>query len=200
VSARAAAHSTEADELNEIFFAAPAAERRLILLNLEFVGITDARPATARERIASYLLEAAALAHNDEEFVQQLSRSLRIGREQSLRIIRDASGEPLVVAAKALHMPADVLQRILLFLNPLIGHSVERVHGLARLYDEITLQAADQLVAIWRRSRPTQRPEATHRPHYWDDEVRRARSGPTADAHRSASPATDAVADRRGTR
>lgn len=197
---RLASRNSDADELNELFFAAPATERRLILLNLEFVGPPEPRQPTARERIASYLLEAAALAHNNEEFVQQLGRSLRIGREQALRIIRDASGEPLVVAAKALRMPSDMLQRILLFLNPVIGHSVERVHGLARLYDAMTPQAADHLVAVWRKLRPSQRAETAHRPLYWDDEVRRARPGPAADARRSPPAADEAVAGRSGAR
>ena len=35
-------------------------------------------------------------------------------------------------------MPRDVLYRILMFVNPAVGHSVERVHALAALYDEMT--------------------------------------------------------------
>ncbi len=46
-------------------------------------------------------------------------------------------------------MPRDVLYRLLLFVNTAIGHSVERVHALATLYDEMTTQAAEHMVAIW---------------------------------------------------
>ena len=73
-----------------------------------------------------------------------LERGLSVERELATRIVHDASGEGIVVAAKALGMKADVLQRILLFLNPAIGQSVERVFELAQLYDEITWSAAEQ--------------------------------------------------------
>ena len=46
-------------------------------------------------------------------------------------------------------MPRDVVYRILLFVNTTVGHSVERVHALAALYDEMTMQAAEHMVAIW---------------------------------------------------
>jgi hypothetical protein len=200
VERRVTAAGDDADPtaLNELFFAAPASERRLVLSNLEFVGTENAHSPGARERIASYLLEAAALAHDDDEFVLQLGRSLHIGNDLARRIIRDASGEPLVVAAKALRMPRDVLQRILLFLNPAIGHSVERVHGLAKLYDEVTPQAADHLAAIWRRVAPSRPMEPAHRPQYWDDDVRRARSGPIGGTRRAPLASDDAASGRRG--
>ena len=54
-----------------------------------------------------------------------------------------------MTAAKALDMPRDVVYRILLFVNTTVGHSVERVHALATLYDEMTAQAAEHMVAIW---------------------------------------------------
>jgi hypothetical protein len=60
----------------------------------------------------------------------------------------------MVVAGKVLGMPVDVLQRILLFLNSSVSHSVQRVYALARLYDELTPEIAQRLVAIWRNSQP----------------------------------------------
>ena len=39
-------------------------------------------------------------------------------------------GEPIVVAVKALGIPRDVVYRMLMFVNPTVGHSVERVHAL----------------------------------------------------------------------
>jgi hypothetical protein len=47
-----------------------------------------------------------------------------------------------------------VLERILLFVNPRIGQSVQRVYELATRYDEISTQAAHHLVAIWQDADP----------------------------------------------
>ncbi len=47
-----------------------------------------------------------------------------------------------MVAAKAMDLPADVLQRLLLFMNPWVGQSVDRVYELAELYGEISVDAA----------------------------------------------------------
>jgi hypothetical protein len=139
-----------AGELNELFFAATADERRLILLNLHIVAALPAIPANAvRDSAIGRRLEAAALARKREEFVQVLAQALRISREQARRVAGDEFGEPIVVAAKALVIPRDLLYRILLFVNTAVGHSVERVHALAALYDEMTTQAAHDLVATW---------------------------------------------------
>lgn len=149
-SPQAAIGADVARELNELFFAADASERRLILLNLDIVvGKTDERPAITRDAAVGRKLEAAALARKREDFTNELSRSLRIPREQSRRIASDKSGEPIVVAAKALGVPRELLYRILLFVNNAVGHSVERVHALATLYDEISVHAAQDLVAVW---------------------------------------------------
>jgi len=139
-----------AGELNEIFFAANAYERRLILLNLEVaIPLAAERPRIARDQSVGQRLEAAALARKRQDFVQELAQSLKISREQARRIADDELGEPIVIAAKALCIRRDRLYRILLFLNTAVGHSVERVHALAQLYDELTFSAARDLIAIW---------------------------------------------------
>jgi hypothetical protein len=139
-----------AGELNELFFAAAAQERRLILLNLHIVAALPATPPTiVRDSPIGRRLEAAALGRKRDEFVQVLAQALRISRDQARRVAGDELGEPIVVAAKALAVPRDVLYRILLFVNTAVGHSVERVHALAALYDEMTPQAAHDLVATW---------------------------------------------------
>jgi hypothetical protein len=43
---------------------------------------------------------------------------------------------------------------MLLFMNPRVGQSVGRVYELAALYNEITIDAARRLVAIWRNAAP----------------------------------------------
>jgi hypothetical protein len=139
-----------ARELSEIFFAANANERRLILLNLDVVVGTPAEgPACLGDAEIGRKLEGAALARKREDFVSELARSLRIPRELARRIAGDELGEPIVVAAKALGVPRELLYRILLFVNTAVGHSVERVHTLAMLYDEMSANTAHDLVAVW---------------------------------------------------
>ncbi len=154
-----------AGELNELFFAADANERRLILLSVDVVVPAEAgRVGVSRDPSIGQRLEAAALSRSHEDFAHQLALALHIAREQAQRIVRDDLGEPVVVAAKALGLARDVLYRILLFLNPAVGHSVERVHGLAALYHEMTAAAAADMVAIWQALPRNERAEVKYQP------------------------------------
>ena len=162
-----------ARELNELFFAANAEERRLILLNLHVVAPVAADSIrVARDASFVQRLEAAALAGNREAFAQDFAQALQIPREQARRIARDNLGEPVVAGAKAIVVPRDVLYRILMFVNPAVGHSVERVHALAALYDEMTLPAAEAMIAIWQGLLPEEPATIARRPQAWDDETR----------------------------
>jgi hypothetical protein len=165
-----------AEELSELFFAASAEERRLILLNLPYALLPQApriAPAIARE--SAHRLEAAALGHNSELFARELERILGISRRQARRLYEDESGEPIVVVAVALDMPAMMLQRILLCLSPVISQSVQRVYELALLHEELEPEAALRLIAIWQMSHPAEskssptRSAAAHQPQYWQD-------------------------------
>jgi len=165
-----------ASELNALFFSADAADRRLILLNLEFAPLKPAdpvAPALAIETVRK--LETAALTRSFEEFTRGLMRALAIWHEQARQIIDDASGEAIVVAAKAITIPADALQRILLCLNPAISQSVQRIYDLTELYEELKPEAALRMVAIWQAcslgSEAKARPTA-HRPQYTDERGR----------------------------
>ena len=181
--AQTEAKPTARNDLLELFFAANTEERRLILTNLDVAAETAARrPAPASSEVIRRL-ENAALQRNPGEFARMLERALGISRELAERIARDPSGEPIVVAARALGMTAAVLQRILLFLNPAIGQSVERVYDLARLYDELTPAAAERMLTIWRQAGGRSRPP--HEPVHWDDERRDARSLSTPARYRS---------------
>jgi len=179
--ARPSEPKPEAD-LAELFFAASTDERRLILTNLDAVAGAAQRRPVASDVIPR--LENAALQHNAGEFSRTLERALGISGALAERITRDASGEPIVVAAKALGMKAAVLQRILLFLNPQVGQSVERVYDLARLYDELTPAAAERMLAIWQQTGGQRKPR--HEPLHWDDVHRSARSQATHAGHRIA--------------
>ena len=117
-------------DLTELFFAANAQERCLILTNLDVLANAPPRRPTPAAGEVIGRLENAALQRNTGEFSRVLEHALGISRALSERIARDYSGEPIVVAAKALGMQAAVLQRILLFLNPVVGQSIERVYEL----------------------------------------------------------------------
>jgi uncharacterized protein (DUF2336 family) len=168
-------------DLVELFFAASADERRLILTNLDAIDVPiQRRPAAGSETIAR--LENAALQHNAGEFARVLERALGVSQTLADRIATDASGEPIVVAAKALGIKAAVVQRILLFLNPQVGQSVKQVYDLASLFDEITPAAAESMLAIWQQTGAQRKPR--HEPLHWDDVHRNARSHATHGGHR----------------
>lgn len=159
--------------LSALFFAADAAERRLILLNLDYAPISPARPvagALARDPVRR--LEQAALVRNIAEFTRITEDALGLSHKQAARIAEDRSGETIVVVAKALAMPADVLQRILLLLNPAIGQSVQRVYDLAQLHDEMTEDAALRLLAIWQETELQDQISGGRPPSHWDEELR----------------------------
>jgi hypothetical protein len=145
---------TQAAELSELFFTASGTERQHILLNLDYAAPAApwATPAPAHEIVRR--LETAALAHNVDVFTREVELALGISSALARRIVCDELGEPIVVVAKALAAPRAVLERILLFVNPRIGQSVQRVYELATRYDEISTQAASCLVAIWQAADP----------------------------------------------
>jgi hypothetical protein len=179
------------DERIELFFTATPEERRLILTNLDVTGNAPRLPTPPMSDIAR--LEKAALERNQHDFSRAIERALGVSRALADRITQDASGEPLVVVAKALAMPAPVLQRVLLFLNPAIGQSVQRVFELAQLFDELTSQAALQMTAVWQTT-ATQR-RSVHETVYADNERRSARSAATPSQRRT--PRTrDVLPDR----
>jgi uncharacterized protein (DUF2336 family) len=171
------------NELLEEFFAAGSDDRRLILINFDAATEGDARrfPQASAETLRR--LENAALQHNPGEFARVLGRALSVDHALAERIARDELGEPIVIAARALGMSASVLQRVLLFLNPTIGQSVERVYDLARLYDNLTPAAAERMLATWRQ--PQTNVKARHASVHWDDERRDARSLSTPARYRS---------------
>jgi hypothetical protein len=148
------ADNANARELCELFFAAGSAERRLILLNLEYAEWPAGEPPAPLQRADVWRLETAALRHHTATLMRELERALGISYQQSRRIVEDEMGEPIVVAAKAMSLPADILQRIVLFMNPRVGQSVDRVYELSALYNEISVESARRLVAILRAAEP----------------------------------------------
>jgi uncharacterized protein (DUF2336 family) len=180
-SGAADAVGSDRNDLIDLFFSASPEDRRLILINLDVAsGQTIRRPLP----IASELLrrlENAALKNNPGEFSRVLERALGISRDLAEKITYDNSGEPIVVAAKAIGLKAEVLQRILLFLNPLIGQSSRRLYELSRLFEDITEATAEHMLTIWRTS---VRRHSVHASIYWNDERPATRSAPKPASHR----------------
>ena len=189
----------QAKELCGLFFAAGSMERRLILIGLEFLPTPPPEMPVAMQQTDMWRFESAALQHKTEEVLRDLERVLGVSRRMALRIVEDDMGEPIVVAAKAMKLPADVLQRILLFMNPRVGQSVERVYELAGLYADITADAARRLIGIWRDADP---PDARTPKHValWQDAVEQARTALSDIARRSPAPRREIPAIRPGDR
>jgi hypothetical protein len=139
-----------ATDFSDQFFAADSARRRAMLRQLE--GGAVKLPAHAAHEAAATCreLEGAALRSRPFEFVREMERALGIPRAIAQKIVNDSSGEPMLVVARALGMPVDVVQRILLLVNPAIGTSVRRVFDLTELYQTVSEQSALRLVALWR--------------------------------------------------
>jgi hypothetical protein len=144
----------QAAELSELFFSADEVDRRQILLNLDYAAplAIELAPARAREIVAK--LEREALRHNTEAFTREIELAFGIASALARRIVADEDGEPIVVALKALKAPRAVLEGILLFVNPQIGRSVARLRELATRFDEISVEAAQWLTAIWQSAEP----------------------------------------------
>jgi hypothetical protein len=165
-----------AGELNEMFFSATEDERRLILLNLHVVvPLSAGQIVISRDPAVGQRLEAAALGNYREDLAKQFALALHVPHEQARRITGDNFGEPMAVAVKALGIPRDVFHRILMFANPAVGHSVERVQALAALFDEMTLPAAEGMIAIWQALPKSERIATKHQTLFWNDEQSRAR-------------------------
>src|SRR5205809_4504792 len=71
-------------------------------------------------------------------------------------------------------MPSAAFQRVLLFLNPESGVSVNHVYRLSRLYDRLTERSALVMLAAWRGSTMAVT-RAKYRAALYDDERNRAR-------------------------
>jgi len=180
----------DAAEINDLFFRASASERALILHNLADTPLrASARIPTARAARAIETLEMAAFAADIENFTLELGATLILPSRFATRVVNDPGGEPLACAARALDMPAAVFQRVLLFLNPEFGASVNNVYRVSRLYDRLSERSALIMLAAWRGS-TLAATRAKYRPGLYDDE-HRARA---ASAHaRPAAPSPGAA-------
>jgi uncharacterized protein (DUF2336 family) len=183
------------ETLSDAFFNASSAERRLILLHLDYAPIAPAPvQAGAVER-----LERATMTRQRSEFSATLEDMLSISATCAQRIANDSTGEAVIAALKALAVPSPVLQRILLFLDPAVGQSADTYFSLVRLYDEIGHLAARRLVAIWRRDDVVPSRKGEHQRQLFDDRRPHARDFARHDARQTAGrPSGSDQAQRQG--
>jgi hypothetical protein len=169
----------DAAEISDVFSRASASERALILYNLHDTPLrAAARIPVARARRAIETLEMAAFAEDVENFTLELGETLILPWRVATQVVNDPGGEPLACAAKALGMPEPVFQRVLLFLKPEMGSSVQFVYRLARLYEHLSERSALVMLAAWRGSTMAAT-RAKFRPSLYDDERNRARPAST---------------------
>jgi len=169
----------DAAEISDMFFAATASERALILHNLADTPLkASARVPAARAARAIQILEMAAFAADIENFTLEIGEALILPSRVAAQVVNDPGGEPLACAAKALDMPAEVFQRVLLFLNPEFGSSVHQVYRLSRLYDRLSERSALVMLAAWRGSTMAVA-RAKYQSSLYDDERHRVRAAPS---------------------
>lgn len=182
----------DAAEINDMFSRAGASERALILHNLHETPLrASARIPAARARRAIETLEMAAFAEDLENFTLELGEALILPWKVATQVVNDPGGEQLACAAKALDMPGAIFQRVLLFLKPDFGSSVQTVYRLARLYDRLSERSALVMLAAWRGSTMAVT-RAKFRPTLYDDERHRARAAP-AQTHPAVQPGSDTI-------
>jgi hypothetical protein len=183
---------SDAAEISAMFFSGTAGERALILHNLSEAPLKPAaRITAARTARAIETLEMAAFAADIENFTLELGEALILPTRIAAQVVNDPSGEPLACAMKALDMPGAVFQRVLLFLNPEFGASVNNVYRLSRLYDRLSERSALIMLAAWRGATVAVT-RAKYKPALYDDERQRARIAP-AQTRPAVQPGADFV-------
>ena len=180
----------DAAEISDMFFGANSNERVSILHSLDSTPLkASPRVPESRAQRAIETLEMAAFASDLENFTFEIGKTLILPARIAAQVVDDAGGEPLACAAKALGMPSEVFQRVLLFLKPEVGASVHTVYRLSRLYDDLSERSALIMLAAWRGS-VLAVARAKYRPGLYDDERSRARP---ASSHTRAAQDSDSV-------
>lgn len=146
------------------FFTAGPEERTLLvarLVTLPPLPLAE-RPATPPPGFIDALLDAAKATGTDE-LATLLERTLGATPENAARIVADATGQSLAVAARALGLSFAILSRVLFRLHPVTGRSAGEMSRLAEMFDSLPLLSAQHLAASWRAGRriARERPEDT---------------------------------------
>ena len=179
MAASLAMRPNDAAEISDMFFAASASERAQILHNLQETPLkAAARIPPARAARAIHILEMAAFAEDLDNFTLELGEALILPSRIAADVVNDPGGEPLACAMRALDVSSAAFQRILMFLNPEAGSSVNYVYRLSRLYDRLSERSALVMLAAWRGSTMAVA-HAKYRSALYDDERHRVRAAST---------------------
>ncbi|QOZ35453.1 DUF2336 domain-containing protein [Bradyrhizobium sp. CCBAU 53421] len=179
MAASLAMRPNDAAEISDMFFAASAKERAQILHNLQETPLkAAARIPAARAARAIHILEMAAFAEDIDNFTRELGEALILPSRIAAEVVNDPGGEPLACAMRALDVSSAAFQRILMFLNPEAGSSVNYVYRLSRLYDRLSERSALVMLAAWRGSTMAVA-RAKYRSSLYDDERHRVRATPS---------------------
>ncbi|KRP86965.1 flagellar biosynthesis protein FlhF [Bradyrhizobium pachyrhizi] len=176
MAASLAMRPNDAAEISDMFFAASTRERAQILHNLQETPLkAAARIPAARAARAIHILEMAAFAEDLDNFTLELGEALILPSRIAADVVNDPGGEPLACAMRALDVSSAAFQRILMFLNPEAGSSVNYVYRLSRLYDRLSERSALVMLAAWRGSTMAVA-RARYRSSLYDDERHRVRA------------------------
>ncbi|MGY4320222.1 DUF2336 domain-containing protein [Bradyrhizobium sp. JR3.5] len=176
MAASLAMRPNDAAEISDMFFAASAKERAQILHNLQETPLkAAARIPAARAARAIHILEMAAFAEDLDNFALELGEALILPSRIAAEVVNDPGGEPLACAMRALDVSSAAFQRILMFLNPEAGSSVNYVYRLSRLYDRLSERSALVMLAAWRGSTMAVA-RARYRSSLYDDERHHVRA------------------------
>ncbi|BBC01493.1 hypothetical protein ABIF38_007856 [Bradyrhizobium japonicum] len=176
MAASLAMRPNDAAEISDMFFAANTTERAQILHNLQETPLkAAARIPAARAARAIHILEMAAFAEDLDNFTLELGEALILPSRIAADVVNDPGGEPLACAMRALDVSSAAFQRILMFLNPEAGSSVNYVYRLSRLYDRLSERSALVMLAAWRGSTMAVA-RARYRSSLYDDERHRVRA------------------------
>ena len=189
MAASLAMRPNDAAEISDMFFAASAKERAQILHNLQETPLkAAARIPAARAARAIHILEMAAFAEDLDNFALELGEALILPSRIAADVVNDPGGEPLACAMRALDVSSAAFQRILMFLNPEAGSSVNYVYRLSRLYDRLSERSALVMLAAWRGSTMAVA-RAKYRSSLYDDERHRVRAA-SAQTRSAVQPGT----------
>src|SRR5262249_41691571 len=141
---------SEAHALSELFFAASSFERRLILANLDYAVLIPMASVPIAAGADIWRWASVIPQSRIEAAAHELETALGVSRMQLRRILSDERGEPIVVIARAINLPAKVLVGRLGQRDCAITQSPVHIEAFGTLYDEITVAAARRMVTIWR--------------------------------------------------
>lgn len=191
----------DAAKLIALFLETDSRHRAQFLHGLTATPLKPSTPVDPKRAARAVTnLEQAAMAGDAAAFTDELADALILTGRVAGQIVNEPGGEALACALKALGMPAEAFQRVLLFLNPARGTSVMDVYRLARLYDVIEPRSALILLAAWRGA-TLAATRAKYRPALHDDERHRARpaaapSRPAVQPGSTAAPRTTSTGSK----